>query len=623
MKIITADKIRFNDSTEISSATNSGLNYILNPGAEVDVSGAFVYADAAGTIPVDGTGGSPTVTITRTTSAPQRGIASYLFTKDATNRQGEGFSIPFSIHSADKASMLQIGADIIVGSGTFNAGSSTTDSDVTLWVYDVTNSRLIQPTNYRIFSNSSTLSFPFSGTFQASSDSTSYRLIFHVGTTNASAWTLKIDNIVVGPLLKTVTSAIGDWQSYTPTFGAGFGTPTSVSFYWRRVGGSIQIKGSFTNGTSTAAESSISLPSGISMDTAKLVSLQTRLGTANRQVISSGGLTNTMYACAYYSTFGANKFLVTYSASAGTMVNVNVNDYLSTSDGCSIEFEAPVAGWGSNVELNTMDSNRPVHAIYNNLVYANSSPSTPLQYSNKVLDTHNAVTTGSGWKFTAPVAGVYSIHGSSLNETGGYVIATNLYVNGTQVQLGSHSSAGNFYSNYKFEYQLKAGDYLDVRFSVSDATVISTGFFIAISKLDSATQIGANETVAASYYSSSNAAISASVQINFDTLIDDTHNAVTVGAGAWKFTAPISGLYQVGGRHNSNSGTGFYIQLYKNNSLHMGHVGYVDNDGVTTYSAQIRLIAGDYIDLRGSSGSTIGGGALSSGPSRIEIRRIN
>lgn len=58
-------------------------NFISNPSPVKDTTGWATYADAAGTAPVDGTGGSPTVTWTRTTSSPLSETASFLFTKDA------------------------------------------------------------------------------------------------------------------------------------------------------------------------------------------------------------------------------------------------------------------------------------------------------------------------------------------------------------------------------------------------------------------------------------------------------------------------------------------------------------------------------------------------------------
>ena len=96
--------------SEVGSGAG-GINYITNPDAEAGTTGWAAYADAAGSIPVDGTGGAPTVTITTSASSPLRGLNSFLLTKDAANRQGEGVSAVFTIDAADKAEVMAIEID--------------------------------------------------------------------------------------------------------------------------------------------------------------------------------------------------------------------------------------------------------------------------------------------------------------------------------------------------------------------------------------------------------------------------------------------------------------------------------------------------------------------------------
>lgn len=250
---------------------SGGINYLSsNPDAEADTSGWSTYADAAGTSPVDGTGGSPNSTWTRTTTSPLRGSGSFIFTHNSgASRQGEGVSYAFTIDSTDKAKVLQISFDYMVNSGNFVAGTSSTDSDLTVWIYDVTNATIIQPSSYKLLSNSATLGDKFNATFQSASNSTSYRLIIHCGSTSTSAFTMMFDNFNVGPSTYVYGSPITDWTAYTPTI-VGFGTPTNTSFKWRRVGDSIQIEGVFTTGTSTAVLGTFTLPNGSVIDTTKI-----------------------------------------------------------------------------------------------------------------------------------------------------------------------------------------------------------------------------------------------------------------------------------------------------------------------------------------------------------------
>ena len=192
-------------------------NYILNSHAELNTTGWATYADAAQATPVDGTGGSPTVTWTQTTTSPLDDLGSFVFTKDAVNRQGQGVSYAFTIDSASQAKVMTITCDYIVGSGTFVAGSSSVDSDLEVFIYDVTNSVLIQPSNYKLYSNSSTVASQFIANFQTPYNSTSYRLIFHCATTSASAYTVKVDNVKVSPTEYTYGTPITDWQNFPTT----------------------------------------------------------------------------------------------------------------------------------------------------------------------------------------------------------------------------------------------------------------------------------------------------------------------------------------------------------------------------------------------------------------------
>lgn len=59
------------------------------------------------------------------------------------------------------------------------------------------------------------------------------------------------------------------WEAYTPTF-EGLGTVSSVSALWRRIGDTIEITGNMTAGTVTAVAVTISLPSGLTLDSTKL-----------------------------------------------------------------------------------------------------------------------------------------------------------------------------------------------------------------------------------------------------------------------------------------------------------------------------------------------------------------
>lgn len=247
---------------EVGSGSGSGgINYITNFDIETDVSGHVAYADAAAVTPVDGTGGSPNITVTRSTSSPLRGTASALITKGAANRQGEGDGIAFTIDSADKSKQLTISFDYEASA---NYTGSSGSEYMVCYVYDVTNSVLIAPSNIYMPQGSGTQQITFNAT-----TSTSYRLIFHVAGTGTSAWTYKYDNLSVGPQALILAPAVSDWISYIPTI-SNVGTTTNLVAKWKQIGDTIYVKGSVNVGTPAADVPRITLPNGYVIDSSEL-----------------------------------------------------------------------------------------------------------------------------------------------------------------------------------------------------------------------------------------------------------------------------------------------------------------------------------------------------------------
>jgi hypothetical protein len=204
-------------------------NYISNAFARENINGWATYANSAANIPSSGTGGSPTVTLVRNTSAPLRNEADFLLTKDAANRQGEGVSFDFTLDVADKSKLITVSFDYL-GSSNFVPGSS---SDIQVFLYDITGTTLIPLTNIVL----NTLSGSFSGDFK-SSNNTSYRLIFHIATTNALAYTLEFTNVVVSQL---ITEAILSLQEIpTPSNNP----PVGTEFFYIKPNGLLYTKNS-------------------------------------------------------------------------------------------------------------------------------------------------------------------------------------------------------------------------------------------------------------------------------------------------------------------------------------------------------------------------------------------
>jgi hypothetical protein len=641
-KLLTSRGIQRSDGALIE---HDGIpNFITNGHAEVNTTGWATYADAAGTSPVDGTGGSANVTWTRSTSSPLSGAGSFLFTKDANDRQGQGVSYAFSIDSSAQTKVLQLSFDYEIVSGSFTAGTSTAASDLTVWIYDVTNGTLIQPSTHKLFAASG--KDRFIANFQTSSNSTSYRLIIHCGSATIAGFVLKFDNIKVQPTQYSYGTVITDWSDGTTTYSSLLGATTTAPtlgnatvsvnrVFHRRVGGNLHVRFEFrytAAGTSSAGSGDylFTLPGSLSMDTTKISTYSTVEGW-NSSFLASSAVGSALFGNNTNQAFG---IVVPYSA---TQVRFFAEDGASNTQGAISstgyqfsstqlfhvgEFEVPIAGWSSTTQMSDVSDQRIVAAKYTLADGVSTNTTTPLNAATKVYDTHNAVTTGAAWKFTAPIAGIYEITTSFYTGLTTYEYA--IYKNGTaDTYLGT--SGTGIICAATAQISLNAGDYIDVRNTTgTSSTTASSGLgskFIAIKRLANPAQISATETIAASYYCSAGFAANTTTPINFDTKELDTHGAVTTSATAFKFTAPATGTYRLGAFLLS-SGTTVTYRLYKNGTFYKA-IGYSGSSAAGTPSTIISLVAGDYIDIRPSGAATIQGGSLGGdSTSNFNIQRI-
>lgn len=599
------DTVYYDDGTTltaIGSGSGGGINYISNGTAESATTGWATYADAAGALPVDGTGGSPSITFTRSTSSPLRGTASFLFTKGATNRQGDGASYAFTIDSADQGKQLAVDMDIVVASGTY------ADGDLAVYLYDVTNSQVIQPANFSILNQVVGLPQRKVATFQTSSNSTSYRLIFHVASTSAVAYTVKFDRVTVGPQFISTGPALSDWRNdrtFTPS--AGFGTPTLSSIFYRRVGDAMQVRGSWKNGSNTASTAFITLPAGIIVDVNK-ISAQTNLQAVGRWEVERSGsaiITSQNEGVMFYDGSTTNQIFFAYRSGSTQWTKENSDQFSNSSDGMSFEFTIPVAGWASNSVVSSEAETRLVSAQA--VLNANTSftGNTVIKFDTSVYDTHAQYSTSTGL-YTAPVGGKYEVKGCTLNAGG----AAGLYVvvNGTaKTYIGASSTSTGAFAG---TVTVNAGDTIGI---YTDTTRTYTGgsangaFLtnITFTRISGPQQISESETVAAAYYLSANASPGADAVLKFDTKFFDTHGAYSTSTGL--FTAPAPGFYRFAtiGQTTATGQAGVY--LVKNGSATV-YAGVYPLSAEGAGMATLQLLAGDQVAFFIDSNRTINGG---------------
>lgn len=572
-------------------------NYILNWNAEGSLTTGWVtYADAAGVVPVDGTGGSPTVTWNVSTTTPLRNISDFNFVKDAANRQGEGVSYNFTIDRADQGRQLAINFDYEVVSGTFASG------DMTVWVYDVTNSVLLpQPSGNSIISTSIP-SQQGQCTFQTAINSTSYRLIFHVTTTSASAYTLAFDNVSVGPQVQASGSVDTAWASYTPTF-TGFGTATSVEFVWRREGPDAIILGKFTAGTATATEARITLPTGlVSADTSVLASIK-RAGDGNNASASATYFSHfavLIEPSTAYMTFGTESSTTNGTAKAnGSAVSGNtvLNEFIA---------RIPIAGWASNTVLSTSANTRLVDfsAFKNGGSVTTSTTIASWTVVEKDTVAGFNATTGV---YTVQVPGDYFIH-ASAGFTATSVSFLNLRKNGSSFIISNDSSASQFEVNVLMP-SLVVGDTISFDNSTNRTLASSnTQTKFNIYMLQGPQQIAASESINARYFASATSISGSLATIVWTTKDFDTHNAMSAGV----YTIPAPGKYQV----NSNVQTLGTIALNSTVDMQLQKNGTVVSEfqtyaggAMTAQNGQIsdiiQGVAGDTVRIQLSSSATL------------------
>lgn len=590
--------------TTLGAGGQAGINYITNPDALTNTNGWSTYADAAGAQPVDGTGGSPSVTFTRSTTSPLRGAADFNFSKDAANRQGEGAATDFIIDLADQARVLSVSFNYEVLSGTY------ADGDLTVYlIADPSGTPVvIQPAGYTVMSATTGTKMQLKATFQTQATGQTYRLCLHVASTSANAYSLAIDNVTVGPQVSLTAPVMSDWQSYTPTF-VGF-SGSNISFFWRRSGQNIEIQGRCTVNSPTATVAQISLPSGLVTDLTTVPTIRPsgyweRSGVNNieRFCLITGGLN-------YFNLGDANQ---------GNTVARLASDLITNGEVLSVSnLVIPCAGFSSSAVSSADTDTRVVAAalgLTSNQLTSNAT-FTKIQLSSVVLDTHGAWDPVN-YRYRVPCSGIFEFSTQVVfGSTGTGYRTVMLYKNGARfVDLVSCDNpsvsnapglsgksppipavAGDYFELYIYQ---TSGGPLNVLGTASPA-LQTTNFGVRM--LSGPAVVQATETVAARYTSTAGQPVSGPTLINYDSKEYDSHNAVTTGLGVWKFTAPISGIFRCSASAlvNAYQTGSIVLELRKNGSTY-AILSYQDigtgRVQQATGSTSIKLNAGDYIQF--------------------------
>lgn len=642
------------------------INYIsANPDGEVGTTGWSTYSGTAANTPAasGGTGGTATGLTFTNTGTGGRGAGSFNMSQaNSTSLQGKGVSYPFTIDAADRARTLQVAFDysaIAVGfqasdgiTAPNNDGTTSTNtgnSDIEVFVYDVTNSALV-PVSPQTLTGKGVPGLSFKGTFQTSSNSTSYRLIFHVATANAAAlgWSFSFDNVYVGPSVTAQGPAMTDLVNvYTPTItGPTIGNGT-VFGRWGRIGDRMRVFISYVAGSTSTTGSGayyFTLPSGYSIDTSKqaITSGYTTLpGTFSYYGASNANLSGTIV---YANTNTFNAFLAT-TASPFTATNMG-----TTGSQISLYAEIPILGWSSNSNMSSDTDTRVVAASATmsaaSQTIASGSGGTTLAFNTVQYDSHGTFNTSTN-AYTVPVSGYYKVYGyiSSNAVNSAYSNSPMLIKNGSALYGNYYGHASGVASTgFAYSYSLKcvAGDVLSLQLSNNNPGV--TGFSVLgdgsnpgatslnIERITGPATITATDMVEANKMGkntpSGTLGTSASTTI-FSSVDRDTHGAYNTATGI--YTVPVSGTYRV---YFGTEGTS---NVAPNNALiaYILKNGSIKNQGATVSSgtvsgldmaaqanAEFTCLAGDTISFQASMGGSTIAYATSFQGSNFSILRV-
>lgn len=561
--------------------------------------------------PVTGTGGSPGVTASTTSTSPLSGTNSFTWAKDAANRMGEGFSRAFTVPISGQAKVLEISFDYIVNAGTFAAGSTTTDSDLIVYIYDVTNSTLIEPSSIKLLSNSSTISDRFVANFQTSATGTSYRLLIHVANPSTSSFTIEADSIRVGPCNYVYGTPITDFQTWTPTIN-GLGTATISTFKYRRAGDRLEGFFTFQSGTHSATLASFTLPTGLNHS------------SSNNTIVGNAMISTTPYTGAL-AAFTSNTTLIYIVDDAGIFTDATAGNTWANTNVFSGSFSVPISGWSSSSQVSDGFDGREISAKYTGTPTGSIGGATyTITYPTRAFDSTNSY---SGGTYTVPSSGRYHISAvveitgtEALDSENTLFVFVNGTVNGYLGMTRTYNNVTSVVTSGSGLFDLRAGDAVTIRFftnvtgaAYSTTTVVPS---LNIHKLSSPTTTSATELVSAIYGTTSQTITNGGTRfiVNASTALEDTFAAVTTGA-SWKFTAPMAGLYEVKyvAAHSSvtlTTGASLEAEVYKNGALYKPIARYAQQAATAispllSGAVNVRLNAGDYIDVREAVGGSV------------------
>jgi len=566
-----------------------------------------------------------TLSATQTGALTQSGYTMSLAASGATTAGDMLVTDQYALDLEDQAKTLSFKFSYQAYANGANLNfSGTSTNTFHVYIYDSTNDVWIQPTGCYTMVQGSGVGIGY-GTFQTPSNMASFRLAFVSANASAGAFTLYLDNILVGPQYTNLGVPVTDWVSYTPTFNSGFTVGTGGvenKWLWRRVGDSIEISGIVRLGASGASMGTgiftFTIPSGMSIDTTKtqstaysrfgVASIYDSAGTSVRELyyaVQKDGSLTTLGLQGRRDDGVEGSVSATFPFTFGAADQINVFSVL-----------IPISGWSSNTVMSSDAATNVVAAKASAFTGTIANGGTDVIVPLSTLNVSKGgfkFTSGASANFVIPVSGTYKISTSigyaTTPITGRQIIGYK--VNSTPRYIMGVITAPHIYDTISGVdlIDLKAGDivYMIANNDHTTSVTINTAT-MNIERISGPTQIAASEVVAFQAYGvPTSAAFDGSVAAKWSAATYDTHGGYSPSTG--KYSIRISGFYRVSaqlGIQATTSGNGnVNVAVFKNSSTTIQGVARIPVAATLSYfpatSGTIYCNAGDTIEIRANS----------------------
>lgn len=505
------------------------------------------------------------------------------------------------------------------------------DHDIDVFIYDVTQAAILETSRLQLDA-ASTSKTAFLSAFIPST-TTQIRIGFQVKVLN-SGKILEFDDIEVSddPFVYKNLVNLTDWESWTPT--GSFTTNTTYTGKKRRVGDNLEceVKVAFS-GAPNSTTLTINLPSGLTIDTSKLVDSSANIPAIGITTLYDASVKVYNGLVRYLGTTSVQPYVGTCDGTFlyGDTITQASPFAIASGDYIVVRFSVPIANWTAYTEnlvapatvqtehyyltqavTDLLDATGEIRFDFSKTYTLQKNADSYLYTSWQ--STSNSIyllddSGGSRTKFVASRNGTVFV----ACDAGANAASDRMTVNknGSVVHSGTVGYTGaTSIGAGSIPVKVKVGDFISV-----SATAMNTSYSARISFFfvpDSVTFSAAiPQRVEASYYHTNGDSMPASdTIIDFHGKIKDTHGLVTTGA-SWKLTNKFSKTkpFDVSCYIQAQSvawvaGERFYARVYKNGSLEK-QIAFTavqtNNTMIATLmcaKATIDLSPNEYLDVR-------------------------